>query len=140
MSRNDILKKILLTHQNMATLVFIRVSTVDDCHVTNSVAIVTRQNFPHLQMRISIIMNHVKFTDGTVILGKSHLLLGGGGGRLHFRVVGKNFDDPLPQSRWKNILNPPPRYITKMFVTPPQPSPQNTIVVFLAALNYNERS
>ena len=54
---------------------------------------------------------------------------GGGGGGLHFHVMGKKFDDP--PSLWKKILDPP-RYMTKMFVTPlPPAQPPNTIVSFL---------
>ena len=36
------------THLNMTALEFIRVSTVDDCHVTNGVDMVTRHDSPHL--------------------------------------------------------------------------------------------
>ena len=50
----------------------------------------------------------------------------GGGGAVTFSCGGQNIWRP-PQSLWKKILDPP-RYMTKMFVTPPpQPSPQTPL-------------
>ena len=47
---------------------------------------------------------------------------GWGGGRLHFHVVGKNFDDPPIPLYDKNVCDPPP--------TPAQP-PKTPLLFFL---------
>ena len=58
-------------------------------------------------------------------LGTSHLLPGGGWGRLHFHVMYKQFYDPTPQSRWKIISTPPPIYDKNVYDPhPPHPNSQ----------------
>ena len=61
---------------------------------------------------------------------------GGGGGRLHFHVVGKTFDDPPPPIPLEKNSRPPPQIYDKNVCDPPppQPAPKHHCV-FLTALN-----